>query len=116
MWEWLNEATATKIGGVLAAIGGLAVGAWQWILKARVQKASTGADVAVAKSEERVYEQMTARLASMEEESKRLRSELDELRAKVMALELDRHRLKLHVADLEHTLKRHGIDPPAMRA
>jgi hypothetical protein len=103
------------IGGVVVAVGGIAVAVWQKLLAMRTERAKAGADVAIAESQREVYELMKERLAS-------LSADLDKTDAKVdVLIETVRERnhkifaLELYVRDLQRELQKHGIDVPEMR-
>lgn len=101
------------IGGVLAAIGALATGAWAWWLKNRKDTAVTKADVAraeaaqeVADAQQTIYKLLNERLNTLETEVRGLRDELATER---------RHsrRLEAHIWRLENLMRKAGIEPPA---
>lgn len=100
------------VGGVLAAIGAVATGAWAWWLKNRKDTASTKADVAkaeaaeqVADAQQTIYKLLNERLNTLESEVRALREELATER---------RHsrRLEAHIWRLENLMRKAGIEPP----
>lgn len=114
MWEWMTTNTE-KLGAGVVAVLGIVVAAWQWLLKARVERAGSSASVAIAESQREVYDQMKERLTQLEAETSRLRTEVDALREQLRQSDLERHRMRMHIVDLENTLRLHQIEPPQLR-
>lgn len=114
MLEWIG-ANAEVIGGGVVALAGLAYAAWQKLQSMKVEKAKVGADVAIAESQREVYEQMKERMTDMQADLSKLRDEVDKLRDQIRERDNKIHALEMHIMDLEHTLRKHNIEPPARR-
>lgn len=100
------------IGGVLAAVGAIATGAWGWWLKNRKDTAATQAHVAnaraseeVADAQQTIYRLLNERLNTLEVEVRGLRDELATER---------RHsrKLEVHIWRLEGLMRGAGLEPP----
>lgn len=115
MWEWVTT-NAEKIGAALLGIGGIIGVVWGKLQGFRVEKAKTGADVAIAESQREVYEQMKERLSALDAQITRLQGEVDTMREQLRARDSKIHSLELYVQDLQHVLHQHGIDVPPMRS
>lgn len=115
MWEWVTT-NAEKIGAGVIALAGLLGVAWGKLQGFRVEKAKTGADVAIAESQREVYDQMKERLTSLGETVSRLQDQVDTLREEIRTRDGKIHSLELYVQDLQHVLHLHGIEVPPMRA
>lgn len=103
------------IGVGLVALCSIAVNAWQKIQSMKVEKAKSGADVAIAESQREVYQQMNERMTSMDAHITRLQAEVDTLREQLRERDSKIHSLEMYVSDLQHILHQHGIDVPPMR-
>lgn len=114
MWEWIGE-NAEKLGAGILGVGGLFAAIWQFLLKARTEKAKAGADVAIAASQGEVFTQMKERLSDLADSVARLTVQVDGLRDQVRDREMEIHRLQMYVKDLEHALQQAGIPLPTMR-
>ena len=95
---------------------------WSRILAARVKTASTGAEVAKAEGDkavslagETVFNLVSQRLQSVEQELTAVRNELTSVRDQLRDRDNRIHFLEMHIVDLEHCLRQHGIEPPPMR-
>lgn len=108
------ELDYTLIGQGIMAAAGVIGGAWLWMQKARTNKADTDAKVEIAQGQEKVYEQLKERLQSLAEQVNRLYDQVDALREQVRERDTKIHLLELHIKDMEHTLRQHGIDPPKL--
>jgi hypothetical protein len=109
------------------ALGGLAAlnvaqVVWNRILTARATTANTGAEVARAESDravsmagESVFNLVSSRLQSVESELTAVRAELSGVRDQLRDRDNRIHFLELHIVDLEHCLRQHGIEPPPLR-
>lgn len=113
MWQWLLNNAQTLGPGILA-ICGLAWGAWQTLLKNKVDKANANADVAIADSQKEVYSQMRERLSDLAAQVNTLSSKVDELTAQGREKDNRIHALELYIKDLLHLMQVAGIDPPKM--
>lgn len=113
--EWIS-ANAGTIGAGVIAISGIVVAAWQKLQSMKVEKAKSGADVAIAESQREVYEQMNQRMSSMDQHITRLQTEVDGLREQLRERDNKIHSLEMYVSDLQHILHQHGIDVPPMKS
>lgn len=103
------------IAGWMASAGAIAGGIWMWVLKQRKNVAETRAEVAEAgaataraEASDSVFTLVTNRLTAMEKE-------LIELRADLVEKNRRMHAMELHIVDLEHALRKAGIEPPPIR-
>jgi septal ring factor EnvC (AmiA/AmiB activator) len=106
----------TLLGGGLAAAALLASGAYNFVMKAKVNKAESGQVAAQAVAGETVYSLVTERLKAVEAELTRVQEELSKVRDQLREKDNEVHQLRLHITDLEHCLRQAGIEPPAMRS
>jgi septal ring factor EnvC (AmiA/AmiB activator) len=102
------------IAGGLVSACLLAAAAWQRYQTMRVSKADTDQKVEIAKSGERVYEQLNERLAAQEAQVKRLTTQVDALQERVRVRDARIHTLELHIKDLEHFIRAQNLEPPVM--
>lgn len=106
------EDQATQAPGLINNImlGAGAVGLSLWglyerIVRLRVEKASNGAEVAVAAGQEVLFNLMSQRLAAVEAELVQIRSELN--------MERERSRdTELYVFQLQDVMRAKGLDVP----
>lgn len=108
--QWLEQ-----VGMGVVAAASLVANIWQWWNKSKVDKAADGAQVAIAESQGVVYAQMKERLSDLAAHVDRLTAKVDEMYIQIRERDDRIHAMELHIKDLEHTLRQHGIDPPTMR-
>lgn len=99
--------------GILAAASMIA-NAWQWYRNNHVEKAKANADVAIAESQQQVYEQMKERLTDLANQVNTLTAKVDDLSAQGRMKDDRIHTLELYIKDLLHLMQSKGIDPPPM--
>lgn len=96
------------LGNILLGIATLGAGlGWareKWI-KTKVESANADAAVAVAGSQETMFNMMNNRLATLEEDLRGVRQELAVERA-------HSRRMELHIFKLESMMRKAGIEPP----
>jgi hypothetical protein len=106
----------------LLGLGIAAMTVWNRLLAAKVNTATSGAEVAkadgdraVALAGETVFNLVSQRLQSVEGELSSVREELAKVRDQLRERDNRIHFLEMHIVDLEHCLRQHGIEPPVMR-
>lgn len=99
--------------GVVAACSIIA-NAWQYLRNNKVEKAKSNADIAIAESEARVYDQMRERLTDLANQVAALSTKVDELTTQGREKDGRIHALELYIKDLLHLMQSKGIDPPPM--
>lgn len=115
MWDFIG-ANAKELGAGATAIAALAAGAWQWLLKNRAEKAKVGAEVAIAQSQGEVYNQLNERLKMLGDQLNDCNVRIDKLLEQNREKDEQIAKMKLHILQLEHTLRLHSINPPPMEA
>jgi septal ring factor EnvC (AmiA/AmiB activator) len=113
-WEKIVTG-ATGIGAAVLVV-------WNRVLAAKAKLATTNADIAKsdqvtaeAVAGETVFKLVADRLTSLEGELIEMRSELGRVREQLREKDTEVHKLRMHIVDLEHCLRQHGITPPEMR-
>ena len=113
-WEKISAGVSAAAAGALLF--------WNRILAARKKVADTNADIAAADGDramaqagETVFTLVTQRLQSVEAELSAVRGELNTMREQLLERDNRIHFLEMHVVDLEHCLRQHGIEPPPPR-
>src|SRR5690606_22494364 len=96
--------------GAMVGLGAWAL--WERIQKARIQKASTDASVAVSDTTEQMFKLMTARLAALEADYSSLRAELIEERKHSRSLDMRVQQYQIHMMKLEALMRDKGLTPP----
>lgn len=110
-------ASSSNIQNILLGMGavGAAVWAvWERVQKARLSKSSADAGVAVNDAQERMFQLMTQRLESLENDVVRLRGELMEERRHNRALDFRLRQYELHIMKLENIMRSAGLEPPTI--
>lgn len=111
-----------KIVAGLTGIGLAVMTLYNRVLSARVKLANTQAEVAqsdgeraIADAGQTLFNLVTKRLESVEQELSAVRQELANVREQLRERDNKIHYLEMHIVDLEHTMRQHGIEPPKMR-
>lgn len=114
-WEGILAGAAT--------LGAVGFGVWNRVLAARAKLATSNTEVAQAgqaqaeaRAGESVYTLVTEQLKRVQDEQAEQRAELSKMRDQLRAKEDEVHQLRMHIVDLEHCLRQHGITPPEMRS
>lgn len=98
----------------LGAFGGILWAVWERVQKARLQKSATDAGVAVNDAQERMFQLMSKRMESLEEDVSRLRSELAEERKHSRQMDLRLKQYEMHIMKLENIMRSDGLEPPTL--
>lgn len=114
-WEWLT-ANAEKVAGGVLGIGAVFALMWSKIQSMRRESAKTDATVEVAISSKEVYEQMKDRLADLAAQVTALSAKVDAQQEQLRMREMEIHKMRIRILDLEHSLETHGIPLPPIRS
>lgn len=108
------------VGGAIATVGVAISGVWVGFLKrkkdlaeSKVTVAEASAAASRAEASEAVFALVQRQLTDVSSRLAAAESKIDTLLEQVRERDNRIHALELHVIDLESTLRKHGIDPPA---
>lgn len=105
MIEEYKEAIAAFVVG----LGGVFALVWGKVQSMRTEKAQTDAQIVISQSQEKVYEQMQARLTLQEERIMKLETRSDELLVMVRERDEEIHKLKMHIKDMEAIMRANNL-------
>lgn len=112
-WSW--EGLGALMGLISTAGAGVYAG-WLKIknnkANSAVTAAETGAATSRAEASGAVFEMVTKQLADVQARLTQAEQRIDALRDEVVARDMKIHSLEMHIRDLEHTMRAHGIEPP----
>ncbi len=114
MWDWIAANTEKLAAGVLG-LGGIFAVVWSKVQSMRTDAAKTSADVAIAESQREVFDQMKDRLADLALQVGALTTKVDAQQEELRKREMDLHRMRIRILDLEHALETHGVPIPPVR-
>jgi predicted amino acid-binding ACT domain protein len=97
-----------------AGVGGILWAVWERIQKARIQKSSTDAGVAVNVAQEELFRLLTTRMTALEADYTALRQELAEERKHSRMLDIRVQHYQIHVMKLEAQMRAQGLEPPVL--
>lgn len=110
---------------IVAGLSGIGTGillVYNRVLAARAKMANTQSEIAqadgdraIADASRTVFELVSQRLQTVEGELTSVRQELAKVREQLRERDNKIHYLEMHIVDLEHTMRQHGIEPPPMR-
>lgn len=110
-WELLGQ-VGTGIGVAITA-GWAGWQKWQKVLAERkVAVAENSAAINRAEASSSVFEMVKQQLADVQVRLTQAEHRIDTLRDEVAEKDRKIHSLEMHIRDLEHTMRQHGIDPP----
>lgn len=108
------------VGTAIGAVGTAASALVAWLFKVRKDRAESkvgtaeaAAATSRAEASSAVFELVQRQLADVSGRLASAESKIDSLLEQVRERDNRIHALELHVVDLEATLRKHGIDPPA---
>lgn len=113
-WSWEGLGAVGAV--ITAAITSIYAG-WQKVKNNKattaVREAEVGAATSRAEASGAVFDMVKQQLADVQTRLTQAEHRIDTLRDEVAARDSKIHSLEMHIRDLEHTMRKHGIEPPA---
>lgn len=114
-WESLGA-----IGGLISAAGAGIYAGWQKVKNNRansaVKEAESGAATSRAEASGAVFDMVKQQLADVQTRLTQAEHRIDTLREQIAERDNKIHTLEMHIRDLEHTMRQHGLEPPVRPA
>lgn len=109
-----------QLGGWLATAGtaaGFVITGWlkkrKELADMKVSRAEGEAAISRAEASSAVFELVKNQLSDVTARLTAAEARIDQLREQVADRDNKIHALEMHIRDLEHTMRQHGIEPPA---
>lgn len=111
-WESIGA-----LGGLISAAGAGIYAGWQKVKSTRansaVKEAESGAATSRAEASGAVFDMVKQQLADVQTRLAQAEYRIDQLREQIADRDNKIHSLEMHIRDLEHTMRQHGLEPPA---